>query len=288
MDFAIGESLRHFYFKQKRGAHYYTTYSIKQSEADILIFGSSRANRHYNSSIIENHLNLTCYNNGKDGQFIFYHYGILKTILNRFRPKIVILDFMFREFSESQTAYDRLAVLRPYYREHKELEEIVELMGPYEKLKLISKIYPYNSSLLIIAGGNEVFSKKEKEDIKGYLPKKGRWSRPLRIENNPKEYITDNNKIKYYESFIQDCIKSNIKLYVVCSPRYITLNNQDYSISIAKIIAKKYNIPFMDYSQDQFFLNSPSLFADEGHLNNDGAKKFSEIIAKVLEESQDL
>jgi lysophospholipase L1-like esterase len=44
----------------------------------------------------------------------------------------------------------------------------------------------------------------------------------------------------------------------------------------------------MDYSQDQFFLNSPSLFADEGHLNNDGAKKFSEIIAKVLEESQDL
>ena len=43
-DFLIGKTLKYFYFKASSGLFQRTTYSIEKTEADILIFGSSRAN----------------------------------------------------------------------------------------------------------------------------------------------------------------------------------------------------------------------------------------------------
>jgi hypothetical protein len=284
IDFIIGNSLRYFYFKQKRGAQYLTTYSIEKAKADILIFGSSRANHHYNPAIFEKELNMSCYNNGKDGQFIFYHCGILKSSLKRYTPKAIILDFFFGEFSSNQASYDRLSALLPYYRDHYELHTVIELKSPFEKLKLLSNIYPFNSSMLSIAGGNELFSKKVKTDINGFLPIPSTkiWEKKIQIENDPPKYEIDTTKIRIYESFIQNCLKSKIKLYIICSPRFIKLINSDYSIILAQEIAKKYKVPFFDFSQDTTYMNDSTLFADEGHLNNKGADLFSKTIVNIL------
>ena len=35
---------------------------------------------------------------------------------------------------------------------------------------------------------------------------------------------------------------------------------------------------FLDYSKDSLFMNTPKLFADSKHLNNDGAIVFSNIL----------
>lgn len=278
LDYSIGNMLCYFYFKQERGAQYLSTYSIDSTNADLLIFGSSRANHHYHPDVFEKRLNLSVFNAGRDGCFIFYHYAILKAVLKRYSPKIIILDFISGEFVKNQDSYDRISSLLPYYGTHPEMRSIIELKSPYEKLKLLSTIYPYNSSMLIIAGGNAMFTIKRRKDINGYIPITKIWNGPIQIYDSSIKYEIDNNKVKVYESFIQDCINSKVKLYIVCSPHYIKSNHTDYSIILGREIAKKNNINFFDYSKDYVFINNSNLFADIAHLNDTGAKAFSNML----------
>jgi hypothetical protein len=278
LDFFIGNILHYFYFRQESGLQYRTTYSIEKTNADLLIFGSSRANHHYEPNIFESNLNLTYYNVGRDGNFIFYHYAVLKGALKRYKPKVIILDIIRREFQKDQDSYDRLSILLPYYQTHSEIQPIIELKSNFEKFKLISNIYPFNSSLFTILTGNLEFNKKRKSDIKGYVPLSKTLDRPIQIDNSPTKYMIDSLKVKFFESFIKDCIQSNVKLYIVCSPYYIKFSHSDYTINQAKEIAKNNNIPFFDYSNDSVFINNPQLFTDFEHLNDNGAKIFSKML----------
>ena len=79
-DLIIGTSLDYLYQNVKSGLFYTTSYSINKSTADILIFGNSRANHHYNPKIIEEETGLTCYNTGRDGQSIFFNTSVFKLI----------------------------------------------------------------------------------------------------------------------------------------------------------------------------------------------------------------
>src|SRR5688572_26843702 len=87
-DFAIGNILRIFYFRQASGVTSRITYAMEKSKAPGLIFGSSRASHHFVSDSLSASLRIPFYNAGKDGQSIFYHYAMLKVILNRYTPDI--------------------------------------------------------------------------------------------------------------------------------------------------------------------------------------------------------
>lgn len=285
-DYSIGTILRHYYFKQESGLQYRTTYSIEETKAEILIFGSSRANHHYHPVVFENRMKASYYNVGRDGNFIFYHTAVLNGVLNRYLPKVVILDFNMSEFRNSRISYDRLSSLLPYHKSHPEMRSIIELKSELEKIKLISSIYPFNSSMFTIAVGNAGFNKRRKADIQGYVPLSRAWDGSILIDSNSM-YNIDSMKVKAYKSFIQNCIKSKVKLYVVCSPSYILFKNKDESVIIGKEIAKRNNIDFFDYSNDSIFINNPKLFADPFHLNDSGAIIFSNMLINSISQKDE-
>lgn len=278
LDLGIGKLLQYFYFQQSSGFQYRTSFAIEKTKADILVFGSSRANHHYSPTVFEKRYNYSYYNVGRDGVPIFYHYALLKTVLNRYRPKLVILDFSRGEFDKNQYSYDRLSALLPYYSKHPEIRNIIKLRSPYENLKLISNIYPYNSSILSIAIGNLEFNKRRWEDNKGYVPLSKAMEGTVSKDTAEWTKELDSLKVNIYESFIRDCVKSNIKLFIICSPYYIKFAKNDESIVIGKNIAKQYGIEFLDFSNSTTFSNKPHLFADKDHLNDNGAITFSKII----------
>lgn len=282
LDYIIGNILSHFYFRQESGLLYRTTFSIEKTTADVLIFGSSKANHHYIPDIFEKRLNLSCYNVGRDGNYILYHSAVLKGVLKRYSPKIVILDFRSGEFKQTKDSYDELSSLLPYYNRHPEMRSIIELKSKFEKLKLLSYIYPYNSLLLTIAVGNTEFNKKRRSDIQGYVPLKKVWNLPIQIDSSSINYEIDSIKVKAYEIFIQNCVQSKVNLYIVCSPSFIKSNHIDYSVKLGQKIAKKNNITFFDFSNDSIFINESKFFADTWHLNNTGAEIFSDILTDNL------
>lgn len=274
-DFCIGNLLKRFYFRQQSGYDFSTAYSIEKVKTDIVIFGSSRATNILNPVIFEKEMKMTCYNAGRVGEPVFYHYAVLKSVLKRYKPKIVLLSFDAGNFSIKQDAYDRLAVLLPYYDNHPELRSVIELKGPHEKVKMVSNLYPYNSLLLSMITGNSAYGKRKYNDSNGFFPIEKTFSGPLPTFYYSKEKELDSIKVNTYRSFIQDCIKANVQLFILCPPYMINPIGTDLSIIKGKELARKYNINFLDYSRDTFFTKRMELFADYRHLNETGVKLFS-------------
>ena len=281
IDFAAGSLLKRYYFTIKNGTQYLTTYSIEKTTADVLVFGSSRANHHYHAATFQNRLGLSYYNVGRDGEeSTLYHYGVLKGILKRYNPKVIFLDFLNGEFNTTHYNYGRLSSLTPYYSTHPEMREIIELRSDCEKLKLLSKIYPYNSLIVSIATGNTNISSNKMNDINGYLPipSSKQITKPIGEVDFTKAYEVDSIKVNVFRSFIKACADAHTKLYIVSSPYYEKFIGEDYSKSIAKKIAQENNVSFIDLSQERVFLSGPQLFSDTWHLNDDGAKIFSDML----------
>jgi hypothetical protein len=281
LDYVIGNTLRYLYFKQTTGANYRTYYSLNKTRADILIFGSSRANHHYYPTIFEDKLGMSCYNVGREGIDMFYYYALLGQILERYTPKIIILDIKPDEFAKSQSSYDRLSCLLPYYDEFTEIRPILYLRSKYENYKLLSKVYPYNSQIVTIIGGIFAYNSEKKEDLNGYIYFNKVWHKPIE-EDSLNESIIDTLKVNYYNLFIQDCKRHHIKLYIVCSPSYIHFVYKKASLILAEEIAERNNIPFIGFSNNEFFLTNPELFTNPNHLNTDGAKVFTTQISDSI------
>ena len=280
LDFAIGRTLRHFYFKETSGLHYRTTYSMEETKADILIFGASRANHHYVPEVFQDSLKQTFYNTGRDANGIFYQTALLKSVLKRYTPKIIILDYA-GEFGKDRKVYENISSLSPYYRRHEEIRNEVELRGPFEKFKLVSEIYPFNSQLLTIAIGNMEANKKRNPDNKGYVPLFTTWPPEMQVFNATKMYPVDSNKVNSLKEFIIKAKESGAKIYVVYSPLYQKLARYP-EVEICSSICSVAKVPFLDFSRDTFFLKRRELFYDVVHLNDEGAKIFSGKIADII------
>ena len=203
-DFVIGSLLRKYYFKQKGGFEFLTSYALEETDAEVLIFGSSRAVNLYNTLLFEEQLKMSCYNTGRYGHPIFYHYAILHANLKRHTPKLAILSFDAGNFSVNQSSYDQLSVLLPYYQDHPEIRKVIDLKGPFEKLKMVSAIYPYNSMIIPIIAGNSERSKFKFANIKGYIPLTKEIKGPLKNIDYTKESVLDSvKKIIFFSYWFQ-------------------------------------------------------------------------------------
>lgn len=280
LDFTIGKSLRYFYFKETSGPHYRTTYSMEKTEAEMLIFGPSTATQHYVPEIFEDSLKLTFYDVGREGQDILYELALLKAINKRYSPKIIILDIE-GNFEKDEKKYDRLSDLLPYYENHEEIRDIIKLKSPYEGIKLLSEIYPFNSRLLTITSGNMDFNKMRRYDNKGFIPTKKIWKETIKTVNEIKIENLDSIKLGAFKEFIKITKNSGIKLYVVYSPIFLKYNKNEH-IALIKEICLQENVKFLDFSKDTLFLNHRKLFEDPRHLNYSGSKVFSNRIIKKI------
>ncbi len=281
IDFIAGSLLKNYYYSQDSGTLYHTTYAIEKSSEDVLIFGTSKANHSYNPELFQNRLGYSAYNVGRDGGSIFFDYALLKSVLKRYSPKIIILDVSW-EFETKQDAYDRLSMLLPYYKAHPEIRPIVAYKSKYEKFKLLSSVYPYNSMIFSILAGNAEFNKLRNKDLKGFVPLSKVLNEKIITHDIP-DYKIDSNRVNFFNSFIQDCRQANVKLYVVVSPDFMKLTKVEKSNHLAREIATKNGVDFFDYSCDTLFLNNAKYFTDPTHLNENGATIFTNLLIDKLE-----
>jgi hypothetical protein len=280
LDFAIGRTLRHFYFREVAGFHYRTTYSMEKTNEEVLVFGASRANHHYVPSVFEDSLQLSFYNTGRDGNGIFYQAALLRSVLKRYTPKVIILDYK-GEFWKGPQEYDQMSSLVPYYRTHEEIRDLVELRGRWERVKLLSETYPFNSQALTIAIGNMDMNKQRNADTKGYVPLESDRAPALRVYTRGELYVVDSTKVNAFREFVVNARKSGAKVYVIYSPLYQKLALYQ-EVDICRQICEENNVPFLDFSRDKFWLERGNLFYDGVHLNHQGATLFSTMIAGYI------
>jgi len=280
IDFAVGNILRYLYFNQSSGLQYRTTYSMEETKQDIIILGPSTANHHYIPDIIEDSLNLSCYNAGRDGVGLNYYLAIQRSILRRYKPKLFIIDIRPSLISNEFQTRDRLSNLLPYYENHPEIRNIVEKKSRFERIKLLSKIYPYNSMLLVILNG--IISDKNKT-INGYIPLYKKLATNDQLQTLKETYTYNSDKLGVLSELIQNAKINNIDIIIVDSPSYNLALDSTYFELISNICEFN-DVKYFSFLNDSRFTNHPEYFSDRGHLNNDGAILFTKLISMKLAE----
>lgn len=284
-DFVLGSLASQIFFSQTTGKYARATHAIEETNAKILVFGSSHAHRHYVPKVLENELNKKCFNAGAEGQQLLYHTALQEMILNRTKPDLIILNIDENFLYTSKIAYDRLSDLHPYYEDHRDvLRPILGLKSKLVDFKLFFKSYQMNSTIIHALR----YHVSPQKDYDGYRPLFNKIKSEEIALNDPdeaKEYVEfiDDNFITALKTFITNAKNKNIKLVFVTSP---TFNNVDHSknksFTTIKKIAFAEDIPLIDFFNSIEFRDKRELFHDFSHLNNDGAELFTKRLADRL------
>jgi hypothetical protein len=280
LDILAGKLFDHFYFRSTSGESAQTTYAVTTAAEDCQVFGSSRAVHHYVPGIIEERFSYSCYNAGKDGQGILYQYAVLKSILLRKAPRVILLDVDADEFRQNEAAYGRLSALLPYYYSHQEVQPVVNERSRYEQIKALSGLYRYNSLLLNTV--SNVFKQENDGMEKGYKPLQKQWNKALAAAKKMRKESIDSIKINYFRQFLGDAKKAGSTVVVLVSPVFEKETTPVVSLEIAKSICEELRVPFINSRQEAQFISQPAYFADIDHLNEQGARAYTGYICNEI------
>lgn len=277
-DLVYGVVCRYLIAHPKGGSIYLDNYVCDSTQAEMLIFGSSKAQNQYDPDILEDTLGISVFNCGSHGMGIIYHYGRWKIISQRYIPKVVvyemlpIVDFMVRDDNSIF-----INPLRPWYGKVEGIDSIFWKVDPTERYKMFSKTYKYHSFFDYLTC------------YRSFGWYKNGYSRPANSRLNPKyatqydknfTYKLDTLKWYYTERFVRE-VSSKTKLVMVSSPMY-SFHNDHGGLTKIKELCKQYDVPVIDHFCDTAFVDNPELYIDMAHLNRDGSVKWSSLIASEL------
>lgn len=278
-DVVAGKILAYMVDNAKGGDNGRNNFICNTVNADILVFGSSRAIHHYNPLIIEKSFGKSCYNCGQDGNGVILNYGRYQLICQRYTPQLVIYDVM--------SGYDLLAGddnhkylnwLKAYY-DRKGISEVFESVDPTEKYKMQSGMYRYNSNFIQIV--SDFIRPLQTEGINGF--------RPINIESDTMKFrkteekasniVFDSLKIAYINKMIDE--SPNTKFIFVVSPIWYGLDSDQ--LRPIKEICIQRNLLFIDFSNNPKYVHNNYYFNDGSHMNARGADEFTRDLMKILQ-----
>lgn len=254
-------------------------YRLNRVKSDVVIVGSSRARNHYYTEILADSINTylgtnyTFYNAGIGGHFVDGNACTVESILNRYKPKLIIFEVNSQEislpdFGKSMRKYET------FYKNNSTVKDYLDRMGLKERIIVRMNMYRFNSNAVMLID-NMLHPRKEND---GYSP----LYKTMTITAPKKEINTDNIMCEFsicnFRRMILLCKKQNVNIIIATSPRYCPNDNNE----LIRSICTEYNMPYIDEYDTEYFNNHPELFYDRSHLNNDGAIIFTQKFFNAL------
>lgn len=282
IDAILGKGFELLRSKARNGQTYKNEYICNSCSEDILILGSSRAVHHYDPSIIESTLGMSCYNAGEEGCGIIPAYIRYKLVCNRKKPKIVLYEVSpaFDYLQDNDySAY--LGVMRQYTSYKEVYDMTTEFSDELEWLRLKSNLYCNNSKL--VDNMKDVLSSPDKHQ--GYTPLEGVLNpqkQSTMLPSSEKAFVSiDTKKMFYVKKLIKEIQRDSVKLFFSISPVYEAHElPSDYGPILE--LSKKYCIPIINNYWCSNIIGNNKLFYDRTHLNHNGAEYYSKIVAQQL------
>ncbi len=256
-------------------------------DAEIAIYGSSRAWVHLNPQIFESKLKKPTYNLGIDGHSFHLQYLRHKEYFKfNKHPKMIILSLDVFTLSKRTELYN-YSQFSPYMLWNKTIFDFTSSYKGFSRLDYFIPLIRYK--------GEKNFSEHLFESdtssyrYKGFKGFDRKWNTNLEDAKKTKtsNYISvDSNTVKLFKKFIRDVQKEGVRLVFVYTPEYI--EGQDFTenrgevISFYSSLSKSYEVPFLNYS-DSLLSYRKELFYNTLHLNEKGANIFTEKFIADLE-----
>lgn len=260
-------------------------------DSDIAIYGSSRAWVHINPSILEDSLNLKAYNFGMDGQNFWLQYLRHKEYLKHNKPpKLIILSVDVFSLEKRKDLYE-LNQFLPYMLWNK---NIIKFTSSYNGFTYKDYYFP-----LLRYGGKirkieNLLNLEQVDNIEvtfrqnGFKGMERKWNDDLakaKLKMAQYKIEIDSSSVNLFNQFLIESKENNIKVILVYTPEYIDgqkfVENRNEIIKIYKDFAIKYNLLFLDYSNDDL-CKKKELFYNSSHLNKKGADIFTRKLSSEL------
>jgi hypothetical protein len=256
------------------------------SDSKILVLGHSHPECAFNNKIIHNLTNL-----GKSGETYFYTYLKLKKIL----PKNKQIKYVLVELENSEVD----TIMNSWTWDNSHIYHMFPRYFPLMDKSDLKFIFSKNSKAIFDCLPRNFINEFGFNIYSNYVVKKditsnkrfGGYNDLKRnqvdtITNNSFKYKNlDNNNIPfcnifYLEKIVNFCESNRVKIFFIRSPFHI---NYKYAVNESKyvMVKRKYfsRVQLLDF-KDFHLLNTD--YADLGHLNNKGAKKFSVFFDGLL------
>lgn len=281
LDYSAGLYLNKQHKKLDRGEQGLLNKIFYTAEEDILVFGSSRAKFHYDSLTLERETGKSCYNAGLNGRGFLLSSVLIKQLLKRHKPALIVLDINFLN-NTYQDENKKIDILRPYYSEFSEVKDLLDFKTPYEKIKHLSSSYPYNLSIPAII--ERKMNKDGEDQKKGSSTLKGTVLKKPSVDESVSEKELDKELLAELVEVADLCLAKNVKLFVCISPALERFNAS--SIEKVRLGLEEKGVEFHDFSSADTF-KSLKIFYDLQHLNDFGTIVYSQKIASLIKRALD-
>jgi hypothetical protein len=276
LDFLGGVVIFKLFKNSKSGIALKEKVILFETNQDGLILGSSRAAFHYVPSYFENKKKMSFYNAGREGTGIYFEYAVLIATLERYQPKMIILDVDFRDVYDrgGDFGVDVFSQLKPYYGLVNDEFDSYITRKPVDYIFNQSNLLKFNKKFLNIVTAN--MSSNDKT-VKGFKPLLKQWDGEIKSQEDDFKYSQE--QVAVLEKFILKAKKNKIDLVMVISPTNKKLP-KEYNKTV-KDLALKYDVKFFDFYDSAEFKDK-KYFNDLEHLNDLGAQKFSMVLSNKL------
>lgn len=249
--------------------------------ADVVFFGNSRAQCHFDTKVMDSILNVKCYNMGLSG-FPFdiqYHLVIRPYLQNNIAPKLIVYEISPQaclDYWNPIYQYHFLPYINNrYYDYYIEICDEISVVDRYLPFK-----YRGRSVKSFYNALSEITRNYEGEDCFTPIFKAG-----YSINFIQGIYMLENNPliINQLKEFVEECNENNIKLLFVTSPMheddFYNHCHTDEFLAMVDTISNWANR--LNYSL--MFGSDTTFFAESTHLNAYGAKVFSIKLAHDID-----
>ena len=288
MGFMMDYLLRSVPVTQDMGKGQFARNEVK---TDLVVVGSSRAAHHYDVNMLSDSLGLSAYNVGLDGCFYLDNCCVMHALMERYSPKIIILEIAADAMYEEAT--NNLEGLYHYYWNDPYVKDIVDKEEGWQTgVKLMSSLYRHNAnSFKTIGYGIKGLKAGKGEDpLHGYVPIKYREKRQeLELKESSAGgtgLTVSQRNVGLLHGLLATAKEKNIDVYVITSPSFYSPNTRNNkSTSTIEATCRSCGASYWDYSSEPVFLENPRWFNDGAHLNEVGAREFSRLVAARIQKT---
>ena len=273
LDLALGLGLAALLPRVKTGQHVGVINNAIESEAEVVILGSSHAMRSYDDEELTRLLGVRVHNAGLDGRGVLFARGLLALISQRHAPSLVVLDVTFSE-KERANAY----AFAPYYGRSAIVDAMLTEGDWRERVKLVSRSFRMNSVALAILAN--LFGDAPEW---GFAPATGQLSPTARLADTPErplahpEPFVEENLV----ALVEEARRSGAQVVFAESPTFGDSRPADVRALYERVAARA-GVPSIRIAREELPGFGPALFKDRSHLNQRGAEAYTALFGQRL------
>lgn len=258
-------------------------YVINKVDADFIVIGSSRAEAHYDSKVIQDAFpEYSVFNCGVDGQLFNYINTAFNCIMDRYSPKVVVWDIRLNDLVDDSP--ENLSLLYPYYYQNENVRKVLDEQDASLKYIVWNSCYRYNGT----AGRILRAMRMSKSNKMGFLaqksPDKSRKINAIKIELNDGIKL-NRRRVDALETTLKRTKQKGIKVILCVSPYLSRIKGVHPTIKELQRLSSEYEISLYDMSQLDEFYEEKNYWYDGFHLDAEGAEVFTGELVRNMEKS---